>query len=120
MTGQTDQHAAVIAQLAGPRLSFPRLAEVVGDHESGDLAYETRVGGVGGDGATHWTGPFACVKTEATQEQTKRNLPGDEHTLFWEGSCESLNPLGNICERLTTQQERKGGDCPDCYFQEAT
>lgn len=48
MTGQTDRCAAVIARLAGPRLSFPRLAEVGGDREKGDQACETGVGGVGG------------------------------------------------------------------------
>lgn len=49
MTGQTDQRAAVPARLAGLPLSFPRLAEVGGDHERGDLAYGTRVGRGGGE-----------------------------------------------------------------------
>lgn len=47
MTGQTDQRAAVTARLAGLPLSFPLLAEFGGDHERGDLAYGTRVGGGG-------------------------------------------------------------------------
>lgn len=119
MTGQTDQRAAVTARLAGLPLSFPRLAEVGGDHERGDIAYGTRVGG-GAHRATVQTGPFACVKAEATQEQTKRNPPGDEDTSSCEGGCEKLKLSGNICERLTSHQERKGGDCLDRYFQGTT
>lgn len=77
-----------------------------GDHDRGDLAYGTRVG-LGGDGATLRTGPFACVKAETTQEQTKRNQPGNEHTSSREGSCEKLKLLGNTCERFRRHQERK-------------
>lgn len=71
----------------------------------------------GGGRATLRTGPFACGKAEVTQEQTKRNRPGDENTSSCEGSCEKVKLLGKFCERLTSHEERKGGECIDHYFQ---
>lgn len=70
MTGQTDQHAAVTARLAGPRLSFPRVAEVAGDHESGDLAYQTS--GWGEGGAVQLTGQDLLF---ALKQKPHRNRP---------------------------------------------
>lgn len=60
-----------LSLLAGPRLSFPRLAEVAGDHESSDLAYETRVGGVGG-GTVQLTGQDLLL---ALKQKPHRNRP---------------------------------------------
>lgn len=59
MTGQTDQRAAVTARLAGLPLSFPRLAELGGDHERGDLTHGTRVGG--GWGTCHSPDRTFCL-----------------------------------------------------------
>lgn len=62
-----------------------------GNHERGDLAYGTGVGG-GGDCATLRTGPFTCDKAEATQEKTKRNWPGPKHTL--RGKLQGVEAVG--------------------------
>lgn len=100
MTGQTDQRAAVPARLAGLPLSFPRLAEVGGDHERGDLAYGTRVGwGGGGDRATLRTGPFACMKAKPHKNRPRGNRlemntprPAREVARSW--SCWAISAKG--------------------------